>query len=143
MIDSKQLRLGNIVQVKICDGIVDSIHEHMLTFKNINGGFCPIINVSPKRIDDDILKKFGFECIETKKVSIMKVEYISKKYVFGGWMTIEKEDQDIDAELSFDVNDDLFDVFFNEHFITTIEHVHELQNLYFTIKKEELPYEEV
>lgn len=144
MIDPKQLQLGNIVRVKgLWDGVVDSIHENMVSFKNVDGGFCPIINISPKRIDDDVFRSFKFECIETPKVSIMDVEYVNKVWVFEDWLKIEKEDQDIDAELTYDVGEDLFDVFVYGHYVTAIEHVHDLQNLYFSLRKMELPYEKV
>lgn len=142
MIDPKQLRLGNIVSLnKDQDGVVDTIHEDMITIKGDNDNFHAVINIYPKRINDDILDNINFVCVETPKVSLMGVEYINKKWVFDDWITIEKEDQDIDAELTYDVNDDLFDVFMGDKYITCIEHFHELQNLFFFIARIELPYE--
>lgn len=132
-IDSTGLMRGNILRYKdnTWSSLVEGIFNDYIVVNGINyniNDFKPIV------ITNEILDKLGFICKESKRKSVMDVEYTNKKWVLDDWIMLEKEDQDIDEECKhFDENYfeiDSFDCFVNKNYITCFSYVHEFQNFY-------------
>jgi len=132
-IDSNELMIGNILRYKdnTWSGIVEGIGSDYIIVNDINyniNDFKPIV------ITNEILENLKFICKESKRKSVMDVEYINKKWILDDWIMLEKEDQDIDEECKhFDENYfeiDSFDCFLDKKYITCFSYVHEFQNFY-------------
>lgn len=137
-INSTELMIGNILRYKDNNwsGIVEGIFNDYII---VNGIKYNLNDFKPIVITNEILQKLGFICKESKRKSVMDVEYVNKKWILDDWIMLEKEDQDIDEECKhFDENYfeiDSFDCFLNKKYITCFSYIHEFQNFYSSIHK--------
>lgn len=138
-IDHTKLTLGNLICLKgFYLSIVKSIDENGIGLLDHDDYYLYDI-ISGVPITDEILDELGFYCIETNKKSMMDVEYVNKQWRYEGYITLEKEDQDIHAEcIEYKMEyseEDNFDVHINGNYITCLSYVHEIQNLFKLIYK--------
>ena len=132
MIQPKELRIGNYVNV------FDKIDEIKSIDENEHGGFCKFKNnpyqyylchngealIKPIILTEEILLKFGFSSRGTFWLDL----YLDEKTKFTlGWHL----DGRIDFEIS--INKIYFD-------ISHIKHIHQLQNLFYSLTGEELTF---
>ena len=117
MIKTKDIRIGNLFQDKYSKSIikVNGITENDIFF---SGNFTKEWQAEPIPITEEWLLKFGFRKTKYNSVIIYDSELQNSTYI-----TIDK---------------DYSSYFMWGEYLTSIKYVHELQNLYYALIKEEL-----
>ena len=128
MIDVKELRVGNVLYVKYESKthIVHSIHE----YNTFNGGYairmengfkCSLDYAEPVPLTEELLLKCGFniECYEycIKEQRLFAIE---------------------DFWILHNCHNDFYGVMCSNKVVRKIEHLHQLQNIYYALTGEEL-----
>ena len=131
MIDNYvQLPCGSVVQVMEISSF-DKDDETIMFYPRIeNTESAYLGSVKPVLINDYWLEKYNFICKLSNRKSLNNIDYNHKKWIFNDWITIIEEDQDNNTKHT---EDDSFDVFINNKYITTISYIHQLQNFFHII----------
>jgi hypothetical protein len=125
--EAKELRIGNWVNSWRISG--DWIPKQIESGKEIDFVFMQEENIiyKPIQLTEEWLLKMGFEKDDN---------YYTSYRLDEGYITVKAEDNDWD-DLCLDVFIKTADMD-KEFYLTAIEHVHSLQNLYFALTGEEL-----
>lgn len=123
MVESKHLRIGNLVQDGDVVRVVESITPTGINFSNYYEGYseCDISYISGIPITEEWLERSGFN--KNKDKYVLGQLYINS--TFSLWYE------------GIDETGEEFELCY-----VTLKYVHQLQNLYFVLKGEELTIQE-
>tara|TARA_R110000737_G_scaffold107903_1_gene140536 strand:- start:39 stop:440 length:402 start_codon:yes stop_codon:yes gene_type:complete len=129
--EAKELRIGNYVNNEQRTEVIDAIDPyrvqcHLLSDKTRETLYeVPLQFIKPILLTEDWLLKFGFEKNEDD-------------YNFKGFCLEDRNaDPFLPEQRKLQLKDS-FGVWRNNHFLTNIKHLHQLQNLYFALTNDEL-----
>lgn len=141
MIDSKELRIGNVVNSPEDEIVfIESVDEKWCSVRNIGDGEfhdsygCPIGNLEPIPLSPELLIKCGFTKYrypdhserKMKEMYFINSGYIHITFVMGETVLAGKSYSDTDSQVILS---------------KSIRHLHHLQNLFFSLNNSELKIE--
>jgi hypothetical protein len=118
-----ELRIGNIVEYLVHDELANPKSEWVENVVDLDDlrAIETSENYRPMKLTENMLVNFGFEC---------NIKANGEKFYYAG-----------DAFICIRAEEDFEWVrYYNNDFFSELEHVHQLQNLYFALTGEELTY---